>query len=194
MFFAAETQEFFMNCTCPACGRRTDLEADAADFPTRCYRCGNFVRPPAEINGVGAVGRPVRMAGSSQPAPRLARGALAGWLTTAAHERMGVGAPDAPKIPTATPADAAQSFPRHRLRPECMRELAHAAARQKAFRCAELRGKFLALGFLGNLGFMMAALLSLSALALSARDHWFRPAQARADVLQTTPHDLINHQ
>jgi hypothetical protein len=182
-----------MKCTCPACGKTTAIEADVGDFPTRCQRCRALLRVPHKPAGevISGASRRTRREPSEAPeAPsrpaRIEQGALAGLLisrSTPSHE-------EPVRIIHAhsgtRPVAAERPGRRRLLRPESLREVARAAARQKALRRATLRGNHQALGFLGKLGFVVATGLCLVALLLEAR-LFLRPAIARADSIRTIP-------
>jgi hypothetical protein len=176
-----------MKCTCPTCGKTTAVEADVGDFPTRCQRCNALLR----IAHKSAPARRPRSDRSDEPRARPARiqqGALAGLLVSRSHDTDA-----APRIfhahasSAAPAASPARSERRRLLRPESLREIARAAARQKALRRAELRSNHQALGVLGKLGFVIAAGLCIAALILEARVLLNPVAAAHADIVKTSP-------
>jgi hypothetical protein len=180
-----------MTCTCPACGKKTAIEADVGDFPSRCQRCSALLRAPAEAP---AAGLPRGLAVKGRPAARSTRieqGVLAGLLISdSREERQDHGSRDeAPRMiirsghASAVPVPE-QGSPRRVLRPESLREIARVNARQKALRRAALRGNHQALGLLGKMGFALVVVLSLGALALEARVR-LNPATAHADIIKS---------
>jgi hypothetical protein len=181
-----------MKCTCPACGKKTAIEADVGDFPSRCQRCGALLRAPGTTPSASGLprGLPVRSRSAVRPM-RIKRGALAGLLISNSGPRE----EDLPTRvihgSTYTAGGVAEIPDTERppsgrlLRPESLREIARASARQKALRRATLRGNHQALGLLGKMGFLLVAMLTVGALVLEAR-LMLNPATSRADVVLTS--------
>jgi len=174
-----------MTCTCPACGKKTAIEADVGDFPARCQRCGALLRRPQEDPSAGqsATSRalPVRTAPTTPKTVRVQHGVLAGLLISNSN-------PDADDRPVISRhGNTAAKNTQRLLRPESLREIARVTARQKALRKASLRGTFQALGALGTVAFLIAVALFVGALALEARA-LLQPSSTRADVLKSALH------
>lgn len=189
-----------MKCTCPACGKKTAIEADVGDFPSRCHRCGALLRAPGATTASTAAaqglprGLPVRSRSSARPM-RIKRGALAGLLISSSRPNdedlptpVIHGSTYSPGAMAETSPATPDQRPRRLLRPESLREIARASARQKALRRATLRGNHQALGLLGKMGFLLVAMLTVAALVLEAR-LMLNPATSRADVVRTG-HDV----
>jgi len=171
-----------MTCTCPACGRKTAIEADVGDFPARCQRCGNLLRRPAESGAAESPSpRAVAVKAAAPKTVRIKQGVLAGMLISDSR-------PDEDAAPVARRASRTSSKERL-LRPESLREIARVNARQKALRKATLRGTWETLGALGTVAFLIATALFIGALALEARS-LLQPSSSRADVLKTALHTV----
>jgi hypothetical protein len=180
-----------MKVTCPTCGRGTTVEADVGDFPTRCQRCGGLLRKPpspetpAESSGT-VRGLSLRR---TEPPGRVERGALAGLLSARISVTQAAPAVESssqitfePSAATAEASATAVAEPPVTLQPESRREIARVAARQKALRKAQLRGKIQALGALGWMGLVVIGILAISALVLQAHAMWQHPEGTQANM------------
>ena len=163
-----------MKTPCPRCGRSTVIEEEVGDFPTRCGRCGAFLRRRSKTAAGDA---PARSAGAARRGARP--DALAGLLTRTARPRQ--------DLMMAAGGAAAGTCAKPRtgiLRPESRREIARAHARQQAIERANLRGNHQALGALTWAGMILAVLLGIGAAVLKAQALWQHPTPARADVVR----------
>jgi hypothetical protein len=107
---------------------------------------------------------------------RIARGPLAGLIIS-----NSAGEPDPPVISSRPKASKADEGILH---PESRRAIAHAQARQRALRRAQLTGSYHTMGALNWLGFGFAAMLVVCAIVIKANAMWTHPVPPRADVLQ----------
>jgi hypothetical protein len=154
-----------MKASCPRCGRGTEIDSEAGDFPMRCQRCGALVRRGGKREEEGTDELPVR---------RIERGTLAGLLISRTADEL------APAVIRAgSMAGGAGSL----LRPESRKAIARAAARQKALRQAELRASLQSFKALSWAGLGLVALLLMGAGALKARAMWRHPTPTHADTL-----------
>lgn len=158
-----------MKASCPRCGRGTEIDQEAGDFPMRCQRCGALVRRSAK-----------REEEADEPAAesrRIERGTLAGMLISRSSNTL---TPAVIRAGTAVSSDEARSI----LMPESRRAIARAAARQKALRQAQLRATLQSFKALSWAGFGLIALLLIGAAALKARSLWLNPTPTHADTLR----------
>jgi endogenous inhibitor of DNA gyrase (YacG/DUF329 family) len=167
--------EMTAKVTCPRCGRRSDAEVEAGDFPTRCAQCGALACQPGEKGAK----RPLEQAPVAAP---IKAGALAGILIA----RPPVVAVEKPKVKTIARSGLSISAS-GRAAADKADDVARVKARHNAILKAQLRGNYQVLGVVGVL-LGMAALVMLAALALRGHVAHTQPAVTGVDVL----HDASN--
>ncbi len=193
-----------MKASCPRCNRGTEIETELGDFPVRCQKCGALLRRSSKRDGTENEFTAENAVGFDGGVRRIQRGALAGLLIARSSSEelspaiihASTGTMSAPgsaaghkssSATTIASLNADSSSSRSILQPESRREIARAAARQKALRQAQLRASLQSFSALSWAGVTLIALLLLGAAALKAESAWRHPTPAHADTLRINP-------
>ncbi|HVT79621.1 MAG TPA: hypothetical protein VHM90_03100 [Phycisphaerae bacterium] len=173
-----------MKASCPRCGRGTEIDKEAGDFPVRCTKCGALLRRSSKRAESDEAEAPAAVR-------RIEHGTLAGLLIArSSHQESAPTIIRASRFgQAAVAALAADPSPSQHsiLRPESRREIARAAARQHALRKAELRATLQSFGALGWAGLALIALLLVGAVALKAHAMWRHPDPLHTSAQHESP-------